>query len=149
MLVKKTFRAAILLFTITLTGCGYSSYEECLLGEMKGQDASMQDIAEKLCESKHPYERKLYSWHGEWDIGWSKTGHSSITIRVSENNSKYRITRAKMKFSTIDCSSAKSKDFKDELLFTFSSLGSATTSTSSASSFKCMSREAMFGIYDN
>ena len=56
----KFMRCMILLFTISvLSGCGYKSYEECFLDKMHGQEETMKKTAEKLCERKFPYEKKI------------------------------------------------------------------------------------------
>lgn len=102
LLMSWNFRSTVLLFcALCLHGCGYNNYEECVLGEMKGQQASMQSTAEKVCERKFPYEKEIYSFRdGEFDIGWRTSYSNNISIEIASNEADYNITRAKMKFST-------------------------------------------------
>jgi hypothetical protein len=147
-----TIRSRVfILFALTLlSGCGYTSYEECLLDEMKGQIQSMQSTAEQVCENKFPYEKQIYSFRdGKWDISWSNMALDSIKIKIISNETRYRITRAEIKFSEIECSKAKPIDFSNAVAFKFETNGTAKAYSTEAVKFKCMREDSVFGILEN
>lgn len=148
LLMSWNFRSTVLLFfALCLHGCGYKNYEECVLGEMKGQQASMQSTAEKVCERKFPYEKEIYSfWDGEFDIDWSTSYANNISIEITSNETDYNITRAKMKLSTKSCEKSKNRDFNSVVLFEFESSGSATAFSPKAGDFRCMKKDSVYGV---
>ena len=128
-------------------GCGgYKSYDECVLGEMKGQQAAMQSTAEKVCERKFPYEKEIYSFKdGELDIAWSQRLYGGIEVEVRSNETEYRITRAVMKFSKKPCDQSSGNDFSNALPFSFSG-NTAVATTPESEDFQCMRRSSVYGI---
>ena len=143
----KTRIFALIALVLIINGCGYQNYDECMLSEMKGQQASMQITAEKVCERKFPYEKEIYSSRdGEFDLGWSETAFNAIVIKVESNETDYQITKAKMKFSTKPCDQSKIEDFSNILVFEFGSNVKSEVNTNKASQFKCMRKDAVYGI---
>ncbi len=135
------------LCSLALYGCGYTNYEECVLGEMKGQQASMQNTAEKVCERKFPYEKEIYSFRdGKFDIVWSESSLNSISIEIKNNETGYRLTKARMTFSTKTCDQSQYKDFNTDILFEFKSGRTATAYSSMSGEFRCMRKDSVFGI---
>lgn len=146
--MESKFNLTILsLGTLLFYGCGYESYEECVLSEMKGQNPSMQSTAEKVCERKFPYEKELYPFiDGNYDFTWSKNYFGGITIEVKINKTEYQITRAKMKFSEKVCDKSQRKDFDTEVLFEFESGKSATAYSSNVDNLLCMKTDSVYGV---
>jgi hypothetical protein len=143
----KLYSTTLLLCALLLQGCGYKNYEECVLGEMKEQQAAMQSTAEKVCERKFPYEKEIYSFSdGDFDIVWIYTHSGNITLAVDKNETEYKITKAKMKFSAKECDKSKYDDFDTVVIFEFKSGMSATTYSSKADDFRCMRRDSVYGV---
>jgi len=137
----------LLMIVLVINGCGYQNYDECVLSEMKGQQTSMQSTAEKVCERKFPYEKEIYSFRdGKFDLGWSKTLFNSIGIEVKENETDYKITKAKMKFSKKTCDESKMQDFNNILVFEFGSNRKSEAYTKKAIQFKCMRTDSVYGV---
>jgi hypothetical protein len=83
------------------------SYEECLLSEMKGQDASMRFVVEKVCARRHGKE--VYVGRSEVDYTWSRRGPlAEIEIKDSK---EYNITRLEVRFAPKPCKEAKKEDW--------------------------------------
>lgn len=91
---------SLLAFT---SACGVQNYDECVLKEMKGQSREMITHARDLCEAKFPFEKEIYGYKDNIDIGWWSTS-DSIHLNISNNYGNYRITRYKASFSEKKCS---------------------------------------------
>ncbi|WP_193075570.1 hypothetical protein [Pseudomonas sp. FME51] len=139
----------ILIIFLIISGCGYQSFDECVLSEMKGQQVSMKSTAEKVCERKFPYEKEIYSFRdGGFNLVWSKTLFNSIVIEAKENETDYRITKAKMRFSEKSCDESRVQDYNNILVFEFGSNGRSEAYTAKARQFKCMRTDSVYGVID-
>jgi hypothetical protein len=89
--MKKVFVQFLVTFgsILVLSACGYDSYDDCLLGEMKGQNQSVLSNAQKVCERKHPFEKEIYDTDGDFEITWSKNTFEHIA-EASKGNSNTR-----------------------------------------------------------
>lgn len=148
-MVHKAVVIALMMTLMAFQGCGYENYDECVLGEMKGQQVSMRETAERVCERKFPYEKEIYSFmHGDIDIDFTGVSRNSVSIAVSKNETEYRITKAIMKFSKISCEESRDKDFTARVEFKFTKGKTAAAHFSGAEEFKCMKKESTFGIME-
>ncbi len=148
MIIKIIKSLLLTCISISLVSCGYQSYEDCLLSEMKGQDSSMQGTAETVCERKFPFEKRLSGLYIDWDFAW-EISRDSVLVRVVSNPYKnYKITKVDMKFSTKDCSESKYSDFKQEHTFNFLSDKPAQVGTLKALTYKCMKTDSVYGIHN-
>lgn len=142
-------RTTVLAMTplIFLHGCGgYQSYDECVLGEMKGQQAAMQSTAEKVCERKFPYEKEIYYFGDDkLDIGWSRSLYGGIELEIKSNRTEYRITRVVMNFSKKSCDQSNRNDFSHALSFSFSG-NTAVARSAESGEFQCARRSSVYGI---
>ena len=145
--VMKLLTILTIMSLLFLYGCEvYKSYDECLLGEMKGQQAAMQSTAEKVCERKFPYEKKIYSFRdGEFHIAWSKKLHDLIEVEVQSNKTEYRITKAVLNFSKKPCDQSNENDFNNSLSFSFIA-NTAVARSPVSGDFQCMRSDSVYGI---
>lgn len=84
----------------------YDNYEDCMLGRMKGQNASMQPNADKLCKKEFKVEFLIYTGN----IKWSFSHNSGDTVVEIEPNDDYLVSSGKFAFSDKPCSDVKEAD---------------------------------------
>ena len=57
----------------------YESYEDCMLGRMKGQGSEMWDTADKACKKEFHVEVPIYDQSSvKWNVGAWRTTRASI-----------------------------------------------------------------------
>jgi hypothetical protein len=82
---------------------GASSYEECMVREMRGQVSGMISVVKKLCERRFKKEVSI----GSSDVKYEWRGTVGMAhIRII-NSGEYNLTRMKATFSSKPCSEAK------------------------------------------
>ena len=97
----------------------YEIYSNCLLKTMNGQDKSMKHHAMESCESKHPYEKKIY-WKNRVDFDFSvNTVQRKVLFKVRENNSDYRVTKVKVSGTYMACDNIPEEPSKPNYLFEY------------------------------
>lgn len=139
---------------------GPDTYDECLLEKMKGQSDSMIWTVQKVCERDFPYEKELVKYSdGEVKVSWSTSFlEDAISSNIKVNKTEYRVTKAEVLFSEVDCSEAKNGDFNTPKTFTYDHTGKAKLVLSryktsdfdkfESRKYKCMSTKSVFGILD-
>jgi hypothetical protein len=86
----------------------YDSYEDCMLGKMKGQDRSMYPTADRECKKLLEVEFEIPESSIKWNFR-DGDGETKITI---EDSRDYEITSGVFRFSRKPCSEiAKDEDF--------------------------------------
>ena len=83
-----------------------ATYEECVIGEMRGQDRSLLPMAAKLCMRRFKVE---VSMPAATKIDWFDDG-LAITART-KFDPELLLVRATLSFSTKDCASSSNTDF--------------------------------------
>lgn len=126
---------------------GPSSFEDCVLDKMKGQQPTMRPTAARACERE--FERPV-------DVGlvhfaWTAPG----TVSIDKNDSDFAITRAVFSFSRVACESAKDSDYSIRAEVRFAGwIPSSAPKTSGAFTFaeevdpsalRCMRTEEVYG----
>jgi hypothetical protein len=86
----------------------YDSYEDCMLGRMKGQDSTMFPTAEKACKKQFNVEFEIYH-RIDWKFVYAPAG--ATVIRLENIPEEYVITSAKFRFTDGDCTGKKDLDF--------------------------------------
>jgi hypothetical protein len=118
-----------------------SSYDECVVSEMRGQSGQMMYAVQKVCAVRFHKEDELpisYLTSGKLDfsmlpdfdkdpgvimMGSKNFDKPPMIITVSKNETDYEITRAHMKHSfefEADCSNISEDKWEDGPEFTFS-----------------------------
>lgn len=145
MVIRYVFVIAL----ITLTsGCGYTDYGDCVIGEMKGQDIRMKSTVNQYCERRHPYERRISVSHP--DFSWSTPSSSSDTVKITlkQTDEQYRITRVDFKFTEEECGEV-SREVRRLILkpvsFSFADSNSSSRTIKGASEFKCVFWDQAYG----
>lgn len=140
------------LLPLLVTACDApSSYDECVLKEMKGQAKEMVVHARDLCESKFPFEKELYGYKDKIDIGWWSSPES-LYVRINKNFGEYRITRYKASFSPKDCAnitgymSTEAYTITKTFEFNHRSDDASVYIGSGADQYKCMRTEEIHGV---
>lgn len=160
--------SAVIFVLLTLSSCGYNSYEDCILGEMKGQPERVLPNAEKVCERQHPFEKLVAI--DEFDISMStnfleygkalteKPGSAiaKLIFTATAQNSEYRLTKAFIELSKKDCSELKFNkrtfsrpEFDINFTVSFDSEGKGYYSAEDAWDYECMRSASYYGIIDN
>lgn len=106
----------LFLLSTGLSSCGYSNYDDCMLGKMEGQLKSMQPIADEYCELKYPYEKPLFTSYLRddlVDVDWTKNSNEVI-LSINKNNTKYKITELRVRATPINCDSLPTKPSKPD-----------------------------------
>lgn len=138
---------ALLSPTIVFAGWfGPDNYEDCVLEKMKGQDRAMIYTARKACEKQFPFEKELYGYKNNLEIGWfPDTSH--LYLGIKENYGEYVVTRYKAKFSKKPCDETKtSSDYTLTKTFVFSPGEKlASVRVENASEYKCMQTDTIWG----
>jgi hypothetical protein len=81
----------------------YDSYEDCMLGRMKGQERSMYWVADKTCKKEFGIEVDVY----KRDVKWEWSSDDEISIQSKE----YEITTGEFSFSPKPCEGLREADF--------------------------------------
>jgi hypothetical protein len=124
---------------------GPDNYEDCVLEKMKGQNKAMISTARKACEKQFPYEKELYGYHDNIEIGWFSDA-SRLYLRIENNYGEYTVTKYKANFSKKQCDETKtSSDYTLTKTFVFSTGKSASVSVENAGEYKCMQTETIWG----
>src|SRR5438477_481114 len=76
----------------------YDSYEDCMLGRMKGQNLSMYANADKVCKKQFNVEFDISVPMDE--IEW---GYRNFHVFIEVHSKEYIATRGKFSFSSKDC----------------------------------------------
>jgi len=116
-----------------------SSYDECVVSEMRGQSSSMILTVSKVCAVRFGKEEELPLSYlktkvdfmrlpdFDKDPGVAMAGgrleKAPWVVTVTKNETDYEITRVRMKHSfafEVDCSRIDDKDWRDGPEFTFS-----------------------------
>lgn len=83
-----------------------STYEECMLVEMRGQIQAMYATVDKLCSRRHRREVSV----GRESLNWNyRNFHVYIERKASD--SEHVLTKGRFQFSSRDCKDAKDSDF--------------------------------------
>ncbi len=126
---------------------GADNYEDCFLEKVKGQHKFMFDTARKACERQFPFEKELYRYKDNIEIGWWSSDEKSIYLQIKNNYGDYSITRYRANFSEKPCSETKSSsDYTLTKMFVFN-IGETVTSISveNAAQQKCMDTDTIWG----
>lgn len=86
---------------------GDSTYEECMLSQMKGQNQMMYSTVDKLCTRK--FKKETYVPRSEVKYEFYVEGPIA-RIEISESG-EYIVTRMNVKFSGKSCDQAKDADW--------------------------------------
>ena len=140
--------AALLLFaTNSQAGIfGPDNYEECVLDKMKGQAKSLIFIARKACEKKFPYEKNLGSYFNEYEFSWVPHNDNAIYFSIDKNYGEYRVTRARVIFSSNLCEDNTSLPDDHMKIVELSEKQDAIISDNSAKHYKCARVDNLWGI---
>jgi hypothetical protein len=169
--MKKLFVQLLVILggTLFISACGYDSYDDCLLGEMKGQDPSVLSYAQKVCERKHPYEKEIDYTDGVFEITWSKNTFEHILETSKDNSStrkivftanasdtEYRITKAFIELTKTECKDLKKPKgsfsyVKYDINFyvTFNEDNIGYFEAKDAWEYECMRTGTIYGVIDN
>lgn len=145
MVVRYVFVLALIALT---SGCGYTDYDDCVIGEMKGQDIRMKSTVNQYCERRYPHERWISVSHP--DFSWSMPNPSSDTVRITikQTDDQYRITRVDFKFTEEECGEV-SRQIRRLVLkpvsFSFANSNSSSRTIKGASEFKCVFWDKAYG----
>jgi hypothetical protein len=108
------FFIPISIFTCTLPASagwfGYDSYEDCMLGRMKGQVPGMMSTADRACKKEFHVEVGIYDPSSiEWgfEVDW-KTLRATITITHSP---EYEVASGEFRFAEKPCRDVTDADF--------------------------------------
>jgi hypothetical protein len=85
----------------------YDSYEDCMLGKMKGQNTTMYLAADKECKKQFKVEFALFKspvWHSDQQDG-------EAVVRLEEL-AEYEVTSGEFQISDKHCSDSKPDDFR-------------------------------------
>jgi hypothetical protein len=93
----------------------YDSYEDCMLGRMKGQNSMMYEAADKACKKQFGIEFDISS-----SVKWKfyQTGHLGV-ISISEVPDEYEITSGEFSFSAKSCEGLTAADFGEPVTLRF------------------------------
>lgn len=106
---------SISIFACTLPACAgwfsYSSYEDCMLGRMKGQAPTMYSTADKACKKEFHVEVPIYDRSSiKWEFEVEEDGlHATITI--TQMPEEYEVTAGEFAFAAKWCKGATEADF--------------------------------------
>ena len=144
---KVVFTIVILLL---LSGCGYSNYDECLLGEMKGQELHMFGTVRKVCERKFPFEKKLSVSTDELKLNWITDDEvdGRIIVSVARNTTDYKLTSVDLLFSQKDCGQSDESDYTVSATAPFNEKATAFVRYPKANNLRCMKTDTVYGIID-
>ena len=130
---------------------GPDNFDDCFVERMKGQDRSMGMVVRRACEREFEVElnseaRKLVN------IEWTESTSDSATFTVGQNDSDFKIYRAILRFSEVECGEAKDDDFNITGTVDFSSWRphtdprlQATIKLANSSKLKCMRTKVLIG----
>lgn len=93
----------------------YDSYEDCMLGRMKGQPLMMYATAVKACKKEFKIETIVYERDVKWEFSY---GEISITS-ASDGTDDYEITSGQFAFSEKPCEGLKEADFDKRVQLQF------------------------------
>lgn len=86
---------------------GSSNYEECVVDKMKGQPANMVSLVAQACRKQFPPEEMLVEGQnyrkGQFVAKWSATSKDTISAAISQNDTKYALTKAEGSFWKLGC----------------------------------------------
>jgi hypothetical protein len=87
----------------------YDSYEDCMLGRMKGQNRMMYGAADKACKKQFgiPIDISQSDVKFHWHFSWAET---AIIIEIEEAPADYIITSGRFRFSEKACADMKLED---------------------------------------
>ncbi|MBO2611208.1 hypothetical protein I6M32_06440 [Shewanella algae] len=87
----------ILPSVLLLCGCGPQNYDECLLKESKGLEASLIPTVRKVCESRFPYEKQIFIDQSDYSFSWRNRGDTvngaAIEFEIIKEHPNYIITK--------------------------------------------------------
>ncbi|MBU0769350.1 MAG: hypothetical protein KJ687_09695 [Proteobacteria bacterium] len=88
---------------------GPSNFDDCVLEKMKGQTPNMIGVARSACRSQFPEEillkEGIHYKKGQLKSSWYDTSQDTITIRIDENKTDYKVTRVVIKPMKEPCDS--------------------------------------------
>lgn len=93
----------------------YDNYEDCMLGRMKGQDATMYLTADKACKKQFSVEFELLR-RINWRYVYAPVG---VVIRLDDTPDEYVITSGKFQFAEGDCAEKKDPDLVKTVTIAF------------------------------
>ena len=116
-----------------------SSYDECVVSEMRGQSSSMISTVSKVCAIRFQKEEEVslsnlnekldFMQLPDFDkdpgvaLMGGKLEKAPWIVTITKNETDYEITRVRMKHSfnfEVDCSNVPDKDWRDGPEYTFS-----------------------------
>jgi hypothetical protein len=109
--------SSISIFACTLSAragwFSYDSYEDCMLGRMKGQAPTMYSTADKACKKEFHvevsiYDRSSVKWEFETD---GHNLHATITITITQMPEEYEVTTGEFAFAAKWCKDVTEADF--------------------------------------
>jgi hypothetical protein len=92
-----------------------STYEECMVAEMKGQSQAIYRLVDKVCSRR--FKREVDVWK-KVKFEFVDTEGLQAIIRQTPPDDEYIVTRAKFRFSTKPCDEAADKDFGELVMGT-------------------------------
>lgn len=118
--MSKTLTATLLLcFLPSVSNAGwfgYDSYEDCMLGRMKGQTQMMYSAADKACKKEFGVEVEVYP---PSNVKWFLEHQPGGVQVVIEKSDGYEVTGGDFIFSESLCSNAKDEEFGKPVTFKF------------------------------
>jgi hypothetical protein len=95
----------------------YDSYEDCMLGRMKGQNSMMYAAADKACKKQFGVEFDVYRSGVKWE--YHTSGIDRHEILITEAPDEYEITSAEVSFSAKSCEGLTAADFGKPVILRF------------------------------
>lgn len=93
----------------------YDSYEDCMLGRMKGQPQSMYSVADRACSRE--FKRDVYVPVSE--VEWEFSGVLVLAVNIVSSPG-YEITKGEFLFSRKTCKEvAQASDWEKPMKLTF------------------------------
>lgn len=129
---------------------GPSSFEECMLEKMKGQEASQRKYAYRVCSQRFPQEVTIppdkitYTWNIEED--WR--GRDVITITVSSSVG-YSPSRAEIFFANEYCSDSIDPRLSHLHIFKFNDKSVARLTFDERIYYRCAIKVKFWGFPNN
>jgi hypothetical protein len=85
----------------------YDSYEDCMLGRMKGQSQMMFATADKACKKQFRVETYISTGSVKWEFG----GGQIVITSASDGSDSYEVATGEFSFSPKPCEGLTNADF--------------------------------------
>jgi hypothetical protein len=91
----------------------YDSYEDCMLGRMKGQNQMMYSAADKACKKEFGVPEYISASNVKWAF-------NAGVIEIKESPPEFEITSGEFIFSEKSCEGLKREDYRKPETLKFS-----------------------------